>query len=375
MKKIELLAFHNILWSHYTGIVLSELNAIVHENGGKFKVVHIASTQSSRHGIGNEENKYHRYEYDLLHKGSLEEFGPLAQLRKGLPHLFRSHCKYVMVFGYDLPLYMAVILMAPLVGKKLIVVADSTEADRKRVFIKEKLKSFLLRFASIVLCYGDAHRRYLKKLGVPERRIFLRVQATDNDEIRQLFLAQRQQQVQNKPHTRTFIFVGRLIPEKNLFTLLNAFQMLKSDWCLQIVGGGELLNQLQNHCEQQNIDNVVFMGAKPLAEVVKLIAAADVMVLPSISETWGLVINEAMICEKPVIVSTNCGCAGDLVDEGKNGFAFEATNTEQLSALMKRFTNNEVDMKAMGQRSYEIIRNFTPEKAASQIFAAISSIT
>jgi len=103
-------------------------------------------------------------------------------------------------------------------------------------------------------------------------------------------------------------------------------------------------------------------------------ALADVLVLPSFSEPWGLVVNEAMVCGLPVIVSNRAGASFDLVKNGKNGFTFNPYDWKELAELMRKFTKGEVDIKEMGYNSKEIIREYTPEKAARQMLVGIKQI-
>lgn len=373
MKQQDVLIFHNILWSHYTGVVFGRLSTLLAQHNGRLFVVHVADSMHSRKGIGEIDKRYHQYPYQVLFPGSIEKVGKWQQLVAGGKILLSSKATDVMVFGYDLPVYVLAILLAPLLGKKLHVVADATAYDRPRHPLKEKLKKLLLKRATTVICYGQSHRQYLQSLGVPLHKIAIRLQATDNDQIRQLYQQWKSNAENAEPASRrSFIFIGRLIEEKNLFILLQAFAQLKSNWVLKLVGAGVLEHSLKAYCKEHQIENVVFAGALPLAAAVAELAASDVLVLPSVSETWGLVVNEAMLCEKPVIVSHHCGCALELVQHGHNGYIINPNDVDDLAAAMQKFVSGEADMPAMGAASLAIVKDFTPEKAASQIFAAIS---
>ncbi|MCC6760903.1 MAG: glycosyltransferase family 4 protein [Chitinophagaceae bacterium] len=373
MKPQEVLIFHNILWSHYTGVVFGHLSAELCKHNGSIFVVHVADSMESRKGIGEVDKRYHQYPYRVLFPGSIEQAGKWQQLLAGIKILTASKATDVMVFGYDLPIYVLAILLSPLLGKRLHIVADATAYDRARQAWKEKLKALLLRRAATVICYGQAHRQYLMSLGVPAAKIAIRLQATDNAQVRYLYQQYLQAQANADPTVqRSFVFIGRLIEEKNLFALLQAFEQLNSNWVLKIVGSGVQEPLLKAFCKTHAIQNVQFMGALALAEAVTVLAASDVLVLPSVSETWGLVVNEAMLCEKPVIVSHHCGCALELVQHGQNGYIIDPNNVADLAAAMQKFVSGEADLKAMGAASLAIVKDFTPEKAASQIFAAIS---
>jgi glycosyltransferase involved in cell wall biosynthesis len=93
-----------------------------------------------------------------------------------------------------------------------------------------------------------------------------------------------------------------------------------------------------------------------------------------VSETWGLTVNEAMAAGLPVLVSERCGCARDLVVEGRNGFTFDPCDVEALSKLMLRLSSTPEDQReAMGRASQEIIARWTPETFAEGLWRAVGA--
>ena len=171
---------------------------------------------------------------------------------------------------------------------------------------------------------------------------------------------------------KNFIFVGRLIDYKNLFHFLDAFhlarQKSKENWGVIILGDGELKTDLQQFISNKNIQNVSFQSGVSWQQVPQYLALSNVLVLPSYSEPWGLVVNEAMACGLPVIVSEKCGCAIDLVKNGENGFIVEPDNIEQLTNLMLKFMNQEVDSEHMGLVSEQIIAEYSPKNVALEMY-------
>jgi glycosyltransferase involved in cell wall biosynthesis len=97
----------------------------------------------------------------------------------------------------------------------------------------------------------------------------------------------------------------------------------------------------------------------------------DVFVLPSAGpgETWGLSVNEAMACSRPVIVSSKCGCAADLVRD--NGFVFEAQNKDALVNAMLSFAEQKSASHQMSLKSKTIIEQFTHQQIAACVEKAI----
>jgi 1,2-diacylglycerol 3-alpha-glucosyltransferase len=113
---------------------------------------------------------------------------------------------------------------------------------------------------------------------------------------------------------------------------------------------------------------VHFPGLKSSRELLPFYAGAGCFVLPSTREPWGLVVNEAMAAELPVLVSDRCGCAPDLVREGENGFRFDPSQSASLAEqLLRMERRNESERAEMGRKSGEIIARFTPEAFGAAI--------
>jgi glycosyltransferase involved in cell wall biosynthesis len=114
-------------------------------------------------------------------------------------------------------------------------------------------------------------------------------------------------------------------------------------------------------------------GFKQPKDIANYFSNAICLILPSIYETWGLVVNEAMAAGLPVLVSRACGCAPDLVQEGINGFTFDPYDVDGLARLMVRMSSGEVDLQAMGRASRKIIADWTPEVFAENLFKALEA--
>lgn len=157
------------------------------------------------------------------------------------------------------------------------------------------------------------------------------------------------------------ISVGRVIHLKGYDILLNAFAEIRSDWGLYIVGG-EINEELRNIIAERKIENVYFIKFKPPEELRQYYMAGDIFVLPTRSDTWGLVINEAMACGLPVITTYSCGAGTEMVRQGENGFLYEAEDTRGLCVYLKKLMESQETRENMGERSLNIVKNYTVEK-------------
>jgi len=211
---------------------------------------------------------------------------------------------------------------------------------------------------------------YLIELGAPPDSVFLAPNATANEAIR-LMGAQGGGRCDNHP---VLLFVGRLVPEKGLTFLLPAFKEAQAslpNLHLVLVGDGPLREKLQSYCAVNSLKNVRFVGFVEPDQLPGYYAAAHALVLPSVRETWGFVVNEAMACGLPVIVSSEVGAANEIVLNNVNGFVVPAGDSQSLAAAIVRLFRNLSTAADMGQRSLEIISQYTVERAVDGFEAAI----
>jgi glycosyltransferase involved in cell wall biosynthesis len=145
-------------------------------------------------------------------------------------------------------------------------------------------------------------------------------------------------------------------------------------WGLILLGDGVQKTALQAIEKQENIQNIHWVEGQNWQTVPKYLALADVFVLPSKSEPWGLVVNEAMICDLPVIVSDRAGCSIDLVENNKNGFIFQTESIEDLSQKLLNFMDKKVNYEEMSQNSKKIIQNYSIENCAVEMLNAFENV-
>jgi glycosyltransferase involved in cell wall biosynthesis len=374
-QHVDVLIVHNIAWSHYKASVFSELSQLCSQSGLRFKVVDMATTERRRQRLSRANDVPHNYPHEVLWDGAIEEKSALFRARGLISVLLRCRPRILVVSGYYDPAYIVAIFLAKLLRMKLIVSVDSTEYDKPRNFGKEFLKRCILKLADGIFGYGSRSLEYCVKLGVPKEKITIRCQATDHERILREF--KQAAAAQSDARARAFVYVGRVSQEKNLEVVFRAFHKVLVAhpsgghvWRLRIVGDGPLKSRLEHLAETLALP-VDFVGGVEWYEVPHHLAQSDVLILPSTSEPWGLVVNEAMICGRAVIVSDACGCAPDLVEEGINGYVFAPSNEDRLSELMAKFVTEEGLAERLGAAGAKTISNFTPKNAASQMMVGL----
>ena len=281
----------------------------------------------------------------------------------------------VLVPGYYTLPALAAAAWSRLHGAASVLMTESCAMDHGRVMWKEKLKSVGLRLLfGWAVTGGSLHQDYLRDLGFPAARILDGYDVVDNDGFRKRTAALRADpaisgdsfHLPEKPY---FLYVGRLAAEKNIAMLLQSWMSYRQAgglWPLVLVGDGPEGSTLKAMAAlSSHASDIWFAGLKTSKELAPFYAFAGCFVLPSVREPWGLVVNEAMAAALPVIVSSRCGCAPELVEPGRNGFTFDPCGRDAAAALtdalllMAGFADD--DRERMGEASAEIVRSFTPE--------------
>jgi len=279
-------------------------------------------------------------------------------------------CDYSNIYGW------ISLLWAKKNENNLIFWLDSTYDDRKHYFPKEQIKQFFLKYFDIFIAPGNKTKQYLEYMKVDGSKII-----TTGYSVNTNFFIEQYQLYKNTrdillnklaiKKKYNFIFIGRFAPEKNIFTLLESFLEISknsNEWGLLLLGDGPLKEDIISFITDNELeDKIQLPGFIQQDEIVKYFIVSNVFILPSLSEPWGLVVNEAMLCSMPVIVSNRCGCETELVNEGVNGFSFDPLDTLKLQQLMESFTKGKYDIELMGRESLRIVEQHSPKIIASII--------
>jgi glycosyltransferase involved in cell wall biosynthesis len=381
---MKVLIVHNILWAHYKALIFNELQVISDSRkNDTFLVVQLASTEQSRADLGELDLSQHKYNYKLLHNGLIENInfweraiGVVREIKKIKPDV-------VNITGYSEIASWIILLYCKLNGIKTILSNESTSGDHKRNKVVEYLKSFIITKFDGYFNFGTLSKNYLISLGGKPEKMLVNRNCVDNVSINRIYenTQPKREQIKTELNLRSknFVFVGRLIEYKNLLRMLEAFKMAQSktqnDWGIIILGDGEQKEELVRYIADFNIKNISIHKGVSWDKVPYFLALGDVLVLPSYSETWGLVVNEAMACGLPVMVSEKCGCALDLVKNNENGFIFSPYSIKEMTDLFLKFMTNEVDLAKMGAVSKEIIHSYSLENVAREMYDSFLKVT
>jgi len=262
-----------------------------------------------------------------------------------------------------------------------IIMDDVRLQDVPRPRLVNWVKRRVYRNVDAVVTAARSHSGTYKAWGMDDERIFFGITVVDNewfstccDKVR----SERQKYAETaKISAPYFLGVGRLIAAKNWGALLTAYACYRlrdagKPWGLVLVGDGPEREALEQEVERLGLEGVRLLPARSQEELCRVYAEAGCLILPSFSETWGLVVNEAMACSLPVLVSNRCGCVESLIQQGVNGWTFDPHDLDELAGLMFRVAAMTAEERAnLGGRGREIVADWSPERFAQGAWAAI----
>ena len=287
----------------------------------------------------------------------------------------------VCVSGWGLSVSLAAMKWAAARSVPIVMLSESNEFDEARSAIKEFIKRWLVSLCSAGLAGGSPQADYLVKLGLPRERVFKGYDVVDNrfftEEAGKYRDGSSELGETKRPY---FLACARFGKKKNLPGLIRAFARYRelagpsAQFDLLIAGDGEERAEIERAIQEYGVsDHVHLIGAKGYNDLPAYYAHAGAFIHASTTEQWGLVVNEAMASGLPVLVSSRCGCAADLVKDGGNGWTFDPTNEEQIADLMLKIASDETRRKEMGLRSREIIAEWGPDRFASGVKSAVEA--
>ncbi|WP_343523816.1 glycosyltransferase family 4 protein [Pedobacter sp.] len=305
---------------------------------------------------------------------------------------YRSHLKLLRFFKGKIPVCFR---------------GDSTLLNTS-TRIKNMLRSLLLKWiykhVDLAFYVGTANKAYFKAYGLKEQQLHFAPHAIDNERFAKNRLVEAvslRAKLSIGAEELLILFAGKFDFVKNPALLLDAFidLNLKSTHLL-FIGNGELERILKEKVEglsdkisvdyaqddkvghpelevetwNKNVKSRIhFMEFQNQSQMPIVYQACDLFCLPSVSETWGLAVNEAMAAGKAILVSDKVGCADDLVKPEVNGSVFKSGDLADLKQKLKALTENKAKLTKMGMASKQIIQEWSFEKQVTAIVDALEN--
>ncbi|MXV17408.1 glycosyltransferase family 4 protein [Hufsiella ginkgonis] len=254
--------------------------------------------------------------------------------------------------------------------KKFIMFDDAKPSHLKRNMIVQWVKDMITSAVDGLWLPSKDYDAEYSSLYKHDIYFFHGYNCVDNDLFKNLG-------VNSLDHKRV-ICVARIVPIKNLRNLLRAWkQVEQSDqqYELNIVGDGPQLGSLQQLAQKLKLKRVVFTGAVDNHNLPGYFHRSDAFILPSLSESWGLVVNEAMAAGLPVLLSSRINAGKYLLHEDINGFGFDPTATREISAAILKYIRLKADKKReMADNSLSIINTMSYQHMGNELVKALHNI-
>jgi glycosyltransferase involved in cell wall biosynthesis len=295
----------------------------------------------------------------------------------------------ILLLGYSPPFFQRVIVEAWRIGCPLLFRGETTDHGRPRgrwmAWLRDRLLQVLYRRCARLLFVGQRSRQHFLRLGCPEEKLVFspycvdvapfRTTEADLDRLRgptrrALGVAEGQ---------KVLLFSGKLCRRKGVDLLLRAVKQLpaglRKELVVVFLGSGELQGELEHLAHTATAVKVRFTGFQNQTRLSGYYHAADLLALPSVhSETWGLVVNEALHHGVPAVVSKDVGCGSDLVEPGVTGEVCETGSVDGLAAAITRCLA-WAGSEAVRTRCRDQVSNYTTERAAAGIAGAFRAVT
>lgn len=270
------------------------------------------------------------------------------------------------------------------VGTAALVRGDShlyTPRSRAKSAVKWPLyRSFIPRFDAC-LSVGSWSREYFLHYGALPERIFHVPHVVDEHR----FVAGAKSLESKRSHLRAqwmtsptdlvALFSAKFIEKKRPMDFIRSIEAARARGaCVSglMVGDGPLRIQCESYCRARNLP-IQFTGFLNQSRIVEAYVAADVLVLPSDGETWGLVVNEMMTCGRPCIVSDRVGCGPDLISCHGTGDIFSLGDIDYLGSLLAAYSRDRNKLRHMGVRARKRIQCFSVPVAVEGIESALAA--
>ncbi len=288
----------------------------------------------------------------------------------------------VLFTGYAYATFWMAIAAAKLSGVAVLFGTDAhvlvpLDGKNWKIGMKKLVWPRLFRLADVVIVPSNASLQLMRTLNIPFDRIGLTPYCVDNE-----WWMEKSKQVDSAAVRACWgvpqdgvvvLFCAKLQPWKRPHDLLRAFaKAAGASGYLVFAGDGPLRRALETEAVSLGItDKVRFIGFVNQSGLPEIYTASDIFVLPSESEAFGVVVNEAMLCGCPVIVSNLVGARFDLVREGETGFVFSVGDVAALSALLQQALHSPERLKRMGEAARERVKTWSPRENLEGFVTAI----
>jgi glycosyltransferase involved in cell wall biosynthesis len=291
-------------------------------------------------------------------------------------HLEKLCPDVVFVLGWSMPSGLATLEWCVSRGVRSVMMSESNKDDAPRSIAKEFIKRQIVSLTDAGFVGGRLAAEYMAELRMPRELISLGYNAVDNQHFaegaRQARANEEACRMRYSLPEKYILCCARLVEKKNHIRLIEAYAMATQTSrddvpSLLFVGPGPLEDSIRRKISSLGLtDRVILKGSYGYSDLPAVYALAEALILPSTSEQWGLVVNEAMAAGLPILVSKKCGSAYDLVEHNNNGYTFDPFDVSSIAQALVWFSKNSSSERiAMGARSEVIIKRWGLDRFAA----------
>lgn len=286
-----------------------------------------------------------------------------------LPYLRREY-DHIIVANAATPVGILAICYLKWKRKEYYIEGDGGQYIQRKG-LKEKLKRFIIGGAAGCFSTSRELDHYYQMYGARADRIyrypFSSIYASEIQEMhgRQEKRAAARTELGISMERKMVLAIGRYDHGKGFDLLIRSAAALENDADIYIVGG-KVTDEYEKLAAESHAVNVVFVDFLRKKELSRYLLAADIFVLPTRHDAWGLVINEAMAYGLPIISTDKCVAALELIEEGVNGYVVPTDNVTALENRMRKLLEDDVLLEEMAGKNLKKIKGYTIEAMAER---------
>jgi glycosyltransferase involved in cell wall biosynthesis len=285
---------------------------------------------------------------------------------------------YYIIGGYSTPTAMLAINVLRVKNIPFFINADGG-LIKDDSCLKKLLKKHLIKSANWYLSSSNSTSEYLKYYGATHENIYkYPFTSISGDEILKYIPSKQDKQKLKQglglKYDKVVLSVGQLIERKGYDSLIESWSKINKDTCLCIIGSGNKKEQLEKKVQELALENVILIDFKPKEELLMYYKAADIFILPTKEDIWGLVINEAMSCGLPIVSTVKCVAALELVEDNINGFLTNIDDLDNMTSKLQYLLESYEERQEFGKKSLDKISKYTIEAMAYEHLKIFNSI-
>jgi len=269
---------------------------------------------------------------------------------------------------------MPALLAKRFLGKPCVVWAQGSDIYHPTL-LERRLTKSAIKNANAIIALTEHMRTTMQSLH--QRDVLVIPNGIDLERFAHLFKAEARSELLIEEGKRIIIFVGRLHPVKGVKYLIRAMRLITQaapEARLILLGDGEEQQNLEALTKELNLENfVTFQGRVSNTETPRFMVASDILVLPSLSEGFPVVVLEAMACGLP-IVATDVRGVSEIVADDQNGFTVQPENPEAIADRVLQLLRDEKLRSKIGENNRCHVEQYSWEDVVRRLEAVYESV-